>query len=190
MSGFAHESAANETQEWMTPPWVFVRLGLTFDLDPCSPENPAWSHVPATSRFTKREDGLIRPWHGRVWVNPPYGPETGKWLARLARHGDGIALVFARCDAAWFHDAAAHAHIICFVRGRIRFLRYGGEAGDAPGAGSALLAFGEECAEAVVRADLGTCVRVVAGGGRPPEQDYLAGSVLGPEPDEGPTLFG
>lgn len=37
--GFAHESTKNITQEWYTPPFVFEKLGLEFDLDPCSPMN-------------------------------------------------------------------------------------------------------------------------------------------------------
>jgi len=35
--GFTHESARNESVDWYTPPELFDALGLTFDLDPCSP---------------------------------------------------------------------------------------------------------------------------------------------------------
>ena len=63
--------------EWLTPPEIIKALG-EFDLDPCSPVNRPWDT--AKKHFTKFDDGLNKEWDGRVWVNPPYGRETFKWL--------------------------------------------------------------------------------------------------------------
>lgn len=52
------------------------------------------------------EGGLESPWIDRVWLNPPYGRETGLWLRTLAAHGSGIALVFARTETEMFHQHA------------------------------------------------------------------------------------
>ncbi len=83
------------TVEWYTPPGIFEALGLKFDLDPCAPAcGLPW--IPAARFYSLPDDGLVKPWEGRVWVNPPYGPHAAKWMRRLAAHGDGIALVFAR----------------------------------------------------------------------------------------------
>src|SRR2546423_1714623 len=92
--GFANEAGKPASVEWYTPPWLFGALGLTFDLDPCSPvEGPV---TPAKRHLTRLDDGLVAPWEGRVWLNPPYGAELPKWIGRLADHGDGVALVLSR----------------------------------------------------------------------------------------------
>jgi hypothetical protein len=85
------ETVVNKSVEWLTPLFIFEALGLTFDLDPCGGE--LGDHVPARARYTTRDDGLSKDWSGTVWLNPPYGPHTPRWLRRLVKHGDGIALV-------------------------------------------------------------------------------------------------
>lgn len=134
---------------WYTPPHVFEALGIDFDLDPAAPPGGVpW--IPARRHYTEADDGLSRPWHGRVWLNPPYGRQTAAWLRRLAGHGDGIALVFARSDTAWFHDFAPVATALCFVAGRLRFVPGDGrQESSTAGAPSLLMAFGLPCALAV-----------------------------------------
>lgn len=134
------------TDEWLTPPEIVRCLG-PFELDPCSPINRPWptAHV----HYTALDDGLSQPWSGRVWLNPPYGPETGRWLRRLAEHGDGIALVFARTETQMLHRWAwDEADAMLFLRGRLCFYTAAG----APAAGNAggpsvLIAYGHANAE-------------------------------------------
>lgn len=159
-AGFAHESTRNESIEWYTPPSVFDALGLSFDLDPCSP-GVGRSHVPARKHYTIHDDGLNSPWEGTAFVNPPYGSETQHWMRKLADHGDGIALVFARTDVKWFHEVAPKTSLICFVSGRIKFYKGNTvDQGGTPGAGSMLIAFGPRAADAVRESGLGVCVEV------------------------------
>lgn len=161
-TGFTHESTIGKSVEWYTPAWLLERLGLVYDLDVCSPGHGK-SAVPARRHYTKADDGLTSPWHGVVWCNPPYGRETGAWLRRLAEHGDGIGLVFARTDTAWFHDAAATATLICFTRGRIAFINGAtGLPANNTASGSVLIAYGRTAADALEQADLGLCVRPTA----------------------------
>ncbi len=153
MSGmFGEQRQAREYKsvEWYTPKWVFDGLGLEFDLDPASPHDHETT-VPAATKYTVFDDGLKKPWFGRVWLNPPYGPSTGTWMRRIAQHGDGIAMVFARTDASWCQEAMSCAAAILFVAGRVEFVP-GHENKHKKarcGAGSMLLAFGAECAEAL-----------------------------------------
>lgn len=156
--GGRHPHAPNQgaTSEWWTPPHVFEALGLEFDLDPCAPPPTKAEWIPATSRYSLPWNGLETPWFGRVWLNPPYGRETGAWVRKLADHGDGIALTFARTDVAWWHDTVPRASAVCFIKGRLTFIP--GEGQSAPGNSggpSALIAFGERCAEAVENCGLG-----------------------------------
>jgi hypothetical protein len=112
--------------DWLTPPDILKRLGK-FDLDPCCPENMPWRT--ATTMFIKNQnDGLKSKWHGRVWLNPPYGSETGKWMARMAEHGDGIALIFARTETKMFFDHVwPKASGLLFLAGRPHFHHVSGK---------------------------------------------------------------
>lgn len=154
--GFANEHPRQDTVDWYTPPEIFTALGLSFDLDPCAPAGGLpW--IPAAKFYSNDDDGLIQPWAGRVWLNPPYGRYTPNWLRKLARHGDGIALVYSRTETAWFQDAASRAGLVCFKRGRISFIDEKGQVRDGTRAGSVLLAYGDQCVHALARANLGAC---------------------------------
>jgi hypothetical protein len=167
-AGFTHETTIGATVEWYTPSFVLEALGFSktgrrFTMDVCSPGADK-THVPADVHLTIVEDGLATPWHGTVWMNPPYDRrEIATWMDKLAAHGDGIALVFARPDTNWFQAALEEATVVCFVAGRIKFIdgRTGKVAG-SPGAGSALFAFGDAAARAVLDADLGMCVTLAS----------------------------
>lgn len=141
------------TDEWLTPPEIIKQLG-TFDLDPCCPAVRPWDT--ALHHYCLEEDGLSRSWFGRVWLNPPYGPETGKWLSKLADHGDGIALIFARTETAMFFKYVwERASAIMFLRGRLYFHRVNGErAKFNSGAPSCLVAYGRRNVEAMQASDL------------------------------------
>ena len=162
--GFTHESTYNESKEWYTPKYIFDALGLEFDLDPASPGVDIVPWIPARHHLTCLNNGLITPWKGKVWLNPPYGSDTPKWLKNLATTRNGIALVFSRTDTKWFHDYAVLADVICFMEGRVKFIK-ADKAKDyamdkttnsgTPGAGSLLLAYGDECAAALIKAKLG-----------------------------------
>lgn len=148
------------TEEWYTPPAIFEALGLSFDLDPAHPvERLPW--VPAAQTYCVYDDGLSLPWHGRVWLNPPYGTIVDRWLERFVEHGHGIALVFARTDTEWFHRRALAVDAWCFLRGRLKFIDAEGEpASDNAGAPSMLLAAGEDCVAALRQSGLGITTTV------------------------------
>lgn len=146
----------NRRDDWKTPPGVFEALGLSYDLDPCSsPGGVPW--VPARMIYAPPQDGLSLPWFGRVWMNPPYGSETQKWMKRIKAHGDGIALVFNRSDTAWYHDSMETATAFCNVKKRLSFIG-NPEKGHNAAAASILIAYGDVCADAVMRCGLGLCV--------------------------------
>lgn len=139
--GGHHRSYRGKTDVWLTPPEIVNALGV-FDLDPCHIESRPWDT--AARHLTESDDGLSSLWTGRVWLNPPYGPETGKWLDRLAIHGDGIALVFARTETAMFHEHVwGRADAILFLEGRLHFHHADGARAVANAGGpSCLVAYG------------------------------------------------
>ncbi|MFC0407956.1 DNA N-6-adenine-methyltransferase [Roseomonas elaeocarpi] len=153
-----HEPCVGASDEWFTPPEIFAGLGLTFDLDPCQPEEGrAFLSVPCRRFMTASDDGLAQPWHGLVWLNPPFGGRNGQvpWLSKFLRHGNGIALVAARTSAGWFHDHAISAETALFPRGKTKFVRPDGTRGESPGTGIVLLGMGTVANEALSRCGLG-----------------------------------
>lgn len=131
------------SDSWITPKWLVDDLG-PFDLDPCQCVPQPWEC--AAAHYTIDQDGLSQSWHGRVWLNPPYGPETGKWLDRLADHGRGTALIFARTETEMFvRSVWKKATALLFIAGRLYF-HYpdGRKAKGNSGGPSVLIAYGEE----------------------------------------------
>lgn len=130
------------SDEWLTPPTILNMLG-EFDLDPCSPKHRPWDT--AKNHLTKADDGLSKKWYGRVWCNPPYGRETGKWLHRLVDLGNGIALIYARTETDMFFKYVwGEAHGVLFLKGRLHFYHVDGtRAKTNAGGPSVLVAYGE-----------------------------------------------
>jgi len=130
---------------WLTPPYILEALGK-FDLDPCASTDRPWDT--AKHHYTKEDDGLKHDWAGRIFLNPPYGKELKIWLERLAKHGNGIALVPARTDTKWFHSLVwQSADGVFFKKGRIKFFRENGELGKQPSFPPCLIAYGQSNAD-------------------------------------------
>lgn len=129
--------------DWVTPKRIIDAFG-PFDLDPACCEQMPWR----TADEMWTSGGLDRHWGGMVWLNPPYS-DVGAWMERLAQHGNGIALVFARVETAWWFEIVwAKASAIAFPRGRLTFHRPDGtKPGVNSGAPSTFVAFGEPAAE-------------------------------------------
>jgi hypothetical protein len=100
------------------------------------------------------DDGLNQTWEGFVWCNPPYGKETSKWLAKMADHNNGIALIFARTDTRMFHDYVFNADAILFIKGRLSFFSVEGVKGGTAGAPSCLVAWGPEAVERLKKSNI------------------------------------
>lgn len=142
-------ATTRDTETWLTPPHILDALG-PFDLDPCAaPEPRPWPT--AARHITLPDDGLAQDWNGRVWLNPPYGRAVAGWISKLADHGRGTALLFARTDVAWFGEHVwPRASALLFLRGRLKFHKADGSktVGAAnSGAPSVLIAYGADDAE-------------------------------------------
>lgn len=124
---------SSESVEWYTPaPYVeAVRelFGGTIDLDPASCEF-ANNTIRAVRYFTKDDNGLNLEWHGRVWLNPPYGRDEdgsrqetwSRYLINQYKSGkctEAVLLVIAAPGNKWFSPLWEFP--ICFPDHRIRF---------------------------------------------------------------------
>jgi len=146
------DGATATTHDWLTPPELLQALG-DFDIDPCASQYQPWRT--AAQQFTIEDDGLARDWVGRVWCNPPYGPHAEKFLKRMADHGNGIALIFARTETRAFQEHCwRSADAMLFMAGSIKFRLPGGGTSGTAGAPSVLIAYGKENAEALRRSGI------------------------------------
>lgn len=145
--GMSHIEHAHqgETNDWWTPPELVEACG-TFDLDPCA---GVGQRPLAKKIYALPQDGLLLPWHGRVWCNPPYGPHVGKWAEKMSEHHNGILLIFARVETRAWRIIWTTADAILFPFRRITFQKPDGSAAKSGTAPSAFCAYGVANVEAL-----------------------------------------
>jgi phage N-6-adenine-methyltransferase len=138
--------------EWYTPA-KYIELARTvlgdIDLDPAS-SGGAQEVVRAKQYYTAEQDGLARPWHGRVWLNPPYAqPLIGQFIEKLLEERTAgnvtaaILLTHNYTSSSWFQKAIEIVDAVCFTRGRIAFESANGEKA-APTQGQTFLYYGDD----------------------------------------------
>jgi len=121
---------SSATAEWETPQEFFDALDdvFGFDMDVCATPDNAKCHCFCSPDV----DGLVVPWTGICWMNPPYGREIGKWVKKAYESGQRgatvVCLLPARTDTRWWQDYCVRGEVH-FVRGRLKF---GGSANSAP----------------------------------------------------------
>jgi hypothetical protein len=144
---------ATTTDVWLTPPAIIWALGV-FDLDPCCPSNLPWNTADRFYSTDRGEDGLALEWAGRVWLNPPYS-NWSAFVERLKRHGDGIALLYARTETRGFFDHVwDDASSILFLKRRVKFVKADMSGAGSSTAPSVLVAYGESNTRALERSGI------------------------------------
>jgi hypothetical protein len=87
----SHQKTVGDSQNWITPKWVRSR--------PSRRRSPPMVLCEQDSH-TER---LVSPMGRSRMAEPAVRPYVvGKWIAKLAAHGNGIALLHARTEAEWF----------------------------------------------------------------------------------------
>jgi len=92
-------------KDWATPQWLFDQLDkeFHFTLDVCATA----TNAKCEKFYTVFDDGLKQQWEGVCWMNPPYGHEVARWIAKACEEADKgvtvVALLAARTDTRWFH---------------------------------------------------------------------------------------
>lgn len=101
--------------DWSTPRALVRRIASTlgfeaFDLDPCATPQTA----KAATWYSPVDNGLVQPWPGRVWCNPPFGTKNCfRWLTKGLDELDAgrcsllVFLATPRTDQPWYHKAKA-----------------------------------------------------------------------------------
>lgn len=104
---------SSQRMDWKTPKAVYQTLDAEFhfDHDPCPPNFQV--------------DGLTSEWGQSNFVNPPYGRELPKFIAKgyeeWLKGKTVVFLVPSRTDTRWWHDYCMKATEIRFIKERLKF---------------------------------------------------------------------
>lgn len=81
----------------------------------CVPPEYYDEHQPFDTQWIWK-DGLAQPWHGKVWLQPPYGLKLRKWVPKAVCQVECgnvelvMALLPANTDTIWWQ-----AHVLSYV---------------------------------------------------------------------------
>jgi phage N-6-adenine-methyltransferase len=147
---------SHNSLEYYTPSWVLDAARLVMggiDLDPASCIE-AQENVKASIYYTKEEDGLIKKWHGRVWLNPPYSKTNGRsnqeiWSSKLIEQYEcgnvdaALLLVKAALGYKWFEELFDKLPV-CFLSNRLSFILEDGNDEGQSKQGTAIFYLGDD----------------------------------------------
>lgn len=143
-----HSSKSNE---WYTPSHIIESARAVMggiDLDPASCEL-ANRTVKSASYYSKDVDGLYHPWHGRVWLNPPYGRVASVFVNQLLSYKtlgyvEQAVLILNQnsMSSLWFDPIYASFDAMSVTRGRLSFTSRDGSIPSSPSTGSVIIYFG------------------------------------------------
>ena len=109
---------SRQSDQYMTPKWIFEALNITFDLDVACPLTGP-PHNTAKHYYTEETDGLTSLWFGNVWMNPPFSNGT-PWVHKFMEHRNGICLV-PTAKSKWFNELWADADGFVMLPSNLKF---------------------------------------------------------------------
>ena len=116
---------SSKSNEWATPQDFFNLLDneFNFTLDPCSTNE----NTKCKKHYTIAEDGLSEDWSNEVvFMNPPYGGNTGTWIKKAyeesLKGATVVCLIVSATDRSHWHEYIfPFAKQIRWIRGRLKF---------------------------------------------------------------------
>lgn len=121
----SRSTSSPHKDEWSTPHDLFEELDaiFSFTLDACA----SAANAKCARFFTKEQDALGLPWPGRVWMNPPYSRQIGKFVRKayeesLADASVVVSLLPCSTDTEWWHRYVKRGQVI-YLRRRLIFGR-------------------------------------------------------------------
>ena len=144
-----HIAYNSGNNEWYTPKEIIeaARKAMgSIDIDPAS-SDVANEVVKAAEYYTAETDGLDKPLHGNVWMNPPYASDLiGKFIQKIVSernsYKQAIVLVNNATETEWFNSLISVASAVCFPRSRIKFYMPDSKTG-SPLQGQAIVYIGD-----------------------------------------------
>lgn len=132
---------SSKTNEWATPQYLFDKLNKEhqFTMDACANQD----NKKCKMFYNQEENGLIQPWLGVVWCNPPYS-NVKEWIKKAYEESlKGVKVVMlipARTDTIAWHTWIFPFAKIEFIKGRLKF----GDSKNSAPFPSAIVIFGDK----------------------------------------------
>jgi phage N-6-adenine-methyltransferase len=114
---------SSDTNMWTTPQDLYDKLDAEFhfSVDVCATAE----NTKCEAFYSPADDGLAQQWSGTCWMNPPYGRDIGKWMAKAKDAAQAgatvVCLVPVRTDTRWLQDNVTKAQDVRFLPGRLKF---------------------------------------------------------------------
>jgi ParB family chromosome partitioning protein len=144
----SHNSGENE---WYTPSVIIgaareVLGGIALDPASCAEANEV---VQADRYYDAETNGLMQPWVGTVWLNPPYSqPLIAQFVNKLLAERDNIkaaiTLTNNGTETGYGQSLLALCDAVCFPDKRIKFTNGDGESTGSPLQGQMICYFGSD----------------------------------------------
>ena len=142
---------SHESTEHYTPQYILDAVITCMGAIDTDPASNRWEipHVPAERHYTAQDNGLVQPWEGRVFLNPPFGHDVERWFSKLyqersaGRTTEEIVLWKSATETAAWKTLTAISCLVCFPSTRIRFVGPSGDDGPGPTFSPALFYVGE-----------------------------------------------
>ena len=147
-----YESVSTGGSDCYTPPKIIELVRFTMgsiDLDPAS-SDLAQKTVQAGAYYTKEQNGLVHPWFGNIFLNPPFDWKTttaftnklcDEW--EYGNFNQAVFLAPVYTYSAWFQRASNVSDLLCLVSGKIQFCLAGGGKNTVP-TGTVFFYFGDK----------------------------------------------
>jgi ParB family chromosome partitioning protein len=137
--------------EWYTPSYIIEAARNTMgsiDLDPAS-SAIANQIVMAKRYYNKEDNGLIQPWYGNIWLNPPYSRSLISQFSSAVTNkrrdfNQAIVLVNNATETLWFDNLTKNCCAMCFLDHRIKFTDANGRPGGSSMQGQIIIYFGTD----------------------------------------------
>ncbi len=113
---------SSNKHDYETPDNLFSQLNsiFKFKIDLAADEN----NYKCEKYLSIKDNSLEDPWlyKGWGWLNPPYGRDIDKWIAKSwGSKSKQILLTPSRTETIYFHDFTINANHILFIKGRLKF---------------------------------------------------------------------
>ena len=131
----SHESTEHYTPQYILDA-VIACMGA-IDLDPCSNSREI-PNVASARHYTAQDNGLVQPWEGRVFLNPPFGHDVERWFSKLYLEWledlttEAVILWKSATETAAWKTLTVLSCRVCFPSMRIRFVGPSGDNGLGP----------------------------------------------------------
>jgi len=150
-----HVTKSTGENEWYTPE-KYINAARSvmgdIDVDPAS-SDIANQIVKAKKYYTINDNGLTKPWSGRVWMNPPYSQplinEFSQTFVDKYNSGEikeACVLTNNATETIWLQVLLSICDQVCFIKGRIKFIDVKGMTRLSPLQGQLILYFGKNVA--------------------------------------------